>query len=243
VSGELRFVHDTGFVEAFSNTDHTVLGKRLDPFCLWHQLNLEVAQSKILTGDKLTPLDLWIAVRICTTPWTPHHRAPVLKPPGTLKFLWDVGRFNFAEEVAKMSAYLVDYSMGPRFWPNQHESKEGAGDRDMDEILEMVSILIHLGGVSLQEAWTMPIGAARWLNTALLKVSGNKVDIWTDQHEVAFQEHKRKREAKIDERGKEIAAAENIPFEAAREKASKEYWANWKEQQERLAAISKARGR
>ncbi len=133
------FLHDPNFTEAFANTDHVVFGKRLAPFCLWHQLNLELVQSKVLVSEPLTPLDLWVAVRVCTTPWTPYHRIPDLTPPGKLRFLWEVGRYNFSAEVKKFSGYLSDYLSFPKFWPNDHESRvQNAEDRDIDEHFETV---------------------------------------------------------------------------------------------------------
>ena len=224
MSEGLRFVHDAGFLEAFSNGTHTVLGKRLAPFCLWHQLNLEKAQAKVLTGEALTPLDLWIAVRICTTPWTPQFPAPDLRPPGLYRFIFTVGRYKFAREVAEFEAYLLDYVSGPKFWPNQHESHEGDGDRDIDDNLELALHLVKDGGFSWRDAWTMPLGVARWNSAGLAKLAGHKVDIWTPQHEALFEQHKKKREAEIDAHGREIAEKEGIPFEQARQKANDQYW-------------------
>jgi hypothetical protein len=63
-----RFIHDDRFVEAFANRDHVVFGRRLAPYCLWHHFNLEVAQSPVLLGEPMSPLSLWEAVQICTTP-------------------------------------------------------------------------------------------------------------------------------------------------------------------------------
>lgn len=228
--GPIRFVHDDSFIEAFSNTNHFVFGKRLDPFCLWHQLNLEMVQSKVLTSEPLNPFDLWVAVQICATRWTPSHQAPNIKAPGTLRFLWEVGRFKFPAEVRRFSVYLQDYTTGPKFWPNQHEAKrEGDGDRDIDETLELALHLIKEGHFTQREAWTMPTGMARWCSAGLSKLAGNKVDIWTPEHQRLFEEHKIKREAKIDIRGREIAHEQNIPYPEARAKANTEHWAKVEE--------------
>lgn len=220
-----QFVHDDRFVEAFANKDHVVLGQRLDPYCLWHQFNLEIAQAAVLLGDRLTPLDLWVAVRICSTPWTPQHRVPDLTPPGKLRFIWDVGRFNFAAEVAKFGAYLEDFCPGPKFWPNQHKNVGDAPQRDIDENLELALHVVKDGGFSWAQAWTMPIGMLRWASTGIAKLSGAQVDIWTPEHEELFAIHTKRREASIDERGKKIAEEKGIPFAEARKQAHEEYWA------------------
>lgn len=220
-----KFVHDDRFVEAFANTSHVVLGCALDPYCLWHQFNLEVAQSNILLGESLTPLDLWVAVRVCTTPWTPGHKVPDLRAPSKLRFIWDVGRFNFPREVAKFQSYYNDYVQGPKFWPNQHEERVGVPDRDFDENLELALHCVQAGHMSWRDVWTLPIGMLRWSSVGFSKLAGNKIDIWTPEHEEMFVEHKRQREAKIDARGKEIAAEKGIPYAEARKQAHDEHWA------------------
>lgn len=225
MSGEApQFVHDTAFVEAFSNVPHRVLGKRLDPFCLWHQFNLEVLQSKVLLGMPLTMADLWLTTKVCTTPWNPAHYVPDIKVPNVLWFYWLSRRYNLQKEAAKLSAYLVDFCARPKFWPNNHEQKLGAPDRDFDENLELALHLVKEGAFSWREVWTLPLGMLHWNSAGLAKLSGVKVDIWTPEHERMFQEHKKKREAKIDEEGRRIAEAERIPYEAARKKAHDAYW-------------------
>ncbi len=235
-----QFIHDDRFVESFANAEHVVLGRKLDPYCLWHQFLLEVAQSKVLLGESLTPVDLWVAVTICTAPWSPHHRVPDLTPPGKLRFIWEVGRFNFRREVEKFQTYYNDFNQGPKFWPNQHRhSEEGAApQRDFDENLELALHLVKSGNFSWRDAWTMPLGMVRWASTGLTKLDGAKVDIWTPEHEEMFQAHVLRREASIDARGKEIAAEKGIPYEAARKEAHDAYWAAHKA---RLANVSQSK--
>ena len=221
-----RFVHDDRFVESFANADHVVYGRKLDPLCLWHQLCLEVAQSKILLGESLTPVDLWIAVKICTTPWTPQFRVPDLDPPGKLMFILKFGRYDFAVEMQKFQKYLEDYMAAPKLWPNQHKQEtEDVATRDFDETLETALHIVSSARFTWPEVWTMPIGAARWCHVGLSKLKGAKIDIWTPEHEEMFVEHKRKREAGIDARGKEIALEKNIPYADARKIAHDEHWA------------------
>jgi len=237
------FLHDPNFTEAFANTEHTVFGKRLAPFCLWHQFALELVQSKALAGVPLTTFDLWVAVRVCTTPWTPWHRVPDLRPPSKLRFLWEVGRYDFSVEVKKFSAYLADYTTQPKLWPNNHNTEvQGADDRDMDDHFETVMHLITSTNVTLEQAWTMPVGMARWMSIASLKLSGAKIDIWTPEHQARFEVHVKEREAKIDAHGKEISDAAGIPYEAARKKAHDEYWAKVHDQNA-LAALKSKHGK
>ena len=229
-----RFVHDDRFVEAFTNREHTVFGRVLAPYSLWHHFNLEVAQSPILLNAPLTPLSLWEAVQICTTPWTPEHRRPTLKQPGMVKFLWEAGRFNFRKEVAKFQEYFNDYNAWPKLWANTHKQygQDGAQatpDRDFDENLELALYVLKSSGLSWREIWTMPLGMLHWTSVGLQKLDGSKLMIWTPEHDEMFAAHKVKREAKIDERGKVIAAEQNIPYDEARKMAHDEHWATVKQ--------------
>lgn len=240
---EQFFLHDGRFTEAFANTTHVVFGKRLAPFCLWHQLVLELVQSKVLVEKPLTPFDLWVAVRVCTCKWNAAHQLPSFKHPGKMRFLWEAGRFHFPTEVKKFSDYLEDYMSFPKLWPNQHTNKEGAEDRDIDEHFEIVMHLVTATTLTLEQAWTLPIGVARWMSLGALKLTGAKVDVWTPDHQARYEVHVKNREAKIDERGKEIAKAENLSFAEGRKKANEEYWAQIEKQRVLADLKSKHRSR
>ncbi len=212
-----RFVHDESFVEAFSNKTHTVLGKRLFPYSLWHQFNLEISQSALLLGAPLTPLDLLRAVRICSSRWNWEFNTPNLRSPGLIRGMWEVGRFNLREEVLKFEAYFRDYHSAPKFWPNEHKGKTG-GVRDVDEVLETATQL-ETKGYPSEEVWNMPIGVAKWRSAVISKLEGSDLQFWTPLDEDAFRKHKAKREAAIDARAKEISQAEGILYADARKKA------------------------
>lgn len=218
----LHFVHDTAFVEAFSNTQHRVLGRRLDPFCLWHQFNLEVAQSKLLLDLPFTLFDLWTAVEICTSPWTPSHQIPRIRKVSKLRFLWMMRRYKLQEETLKFSAYLVDYSTRPKFWKNNHETKFG-NERDFDENLELALHLVKQG-FSWREVWTLPLGMLHWNSVGLSKLAGAKVDIWTPEHQRMFDAHVKQREARLDAEAMSVAQSKGIPFDQARADVTKQYW-------------------
>ncbi|MDR1279868.1 MAG: hypothetical protein LBK99_03485 [Opitutaceae bacterium] len=223
-------VHDERFTEAFANTDHTVYGKRLAPFCLWHQLNLELVNSPLITGDAVTPIDLWAAVKICTAPFSPGGIVPRLNPVrGWRKLveIWRFSRYDFRKEFSRFEDYLADFQSPPKLWPNHHKGG-GQSARDMDEILEAAAHVIHETGWSEETVWMMPIGKLHWYSTAFLKFKGADIMIWTPLDEEAFQEHKKKREARIAARAAMLEKEEGLSPEAARKQAHDEYWARVK---------------
>lgn len=218
-----EFVHDERFVEPFANRPHTVLGKRLFPYSLWVQCQLEWAQSPFLLNNRApTPHDLWVAVQCASNPWTPEHYVADLAIPGRLKWLWRMRRFNFPLEIAKFYAYIEDFAIGPKFWPsNKNEQKT----RDCDENLELAAFVEWELKWPAGAVWTMPLGQLRWRSALISKFQGSDTPFWTPLDEEEFQAHKARREAGIDARGKEIHAAHpELTAEEARKRAHDEYW-------------------
>jgi hypothetical protein len=224
-----EFVHDDRFVEPFANRPHTVLGKRLFPYSLWTQCNLEWAQSPFLLLNRApTPFDLWVAVQCASTPWTPEGYTPDLRAPGKLKWLWTTRRFDFRIETAKFYAFIHDFAIGPKFWPNQHKSAAPDSDkgRDCDENLELAVYAEHEFKWPPCTVWTMPLGQLRWRIALVNKFKGSDTPFWTPLDEEAFQAHKAKREARITARGNELLKGNPAwTPEQARQAANDEYWA------------------
>lgn len=220
-----QFLHDENYAEAVANTAHRVYGTALRPYCLWHRLNLELAQSPILLGQAVTPLDLWRAVRICSTCWTPEGRAPNLRPPTPLRFAWLSWRYRFADQVAAFQAYLSDYSRGPQLWPSV--AKGSTKERDIDETLETVCYLLARSNLTLPEIWTMPVGMLSWYTLGIQRAHGAELPVWTPEHQAAFEKHKAEREARLDE---EAVKLQQERPELTAEQASKQvrdaYWAS-----------------
>jgi len=227
-----EFVHDDRFVEPFANRPHTVLGKRLFPYSLWVQCNLEWVQSPFLLMNRPPNLhDLWVAVQCASTPWTPEGYTPDLRAPGKLKWLWAMRRFNPRMEVAKFYAYMQDFAVGPKFWPNQHKADGPVqAERDCDENLELGVYAEHEFKLPPAIVWTMPLGQLRWRVALVNKFKGSDTPFWTPLDEEAFAKHKAKREAGITARGLEIAKANpKLTPEQARKAAHDEHWAKVKD--------------
>jgi hypothetical protein len=222
----VEFVHDDRFVEPFANRPHTVLGKRLFPYSLWVQCNLEWAQSPFLLLNRPPDLrDLWVAVQCASTPWTPEHYVPNLATPGKWRWLWSMRGYDARIELGKFYAYLQDFAVGPKFWPNQHKQGVDKPTPDCDENLELAVYAEHEFKWSPRTVWTMPIGQLRWRVALANKFKGSDTPFWTPLDEEAFQKHKAQREAGITKRGEEIRALNRkLTPEQARKQAHDEYW-------------------
>jgi hypothetical protein len=117
----LRYLFDERYAEAMLHKPggHRVLGKRLKPFSMWHKLQLEYSQSKILLGGAGI-WDLWCAVQICRT----QYPERVLWEPrwGGWNPLWHrfwkmkYGKKSLAREIHSFVKYAGDYQSGPKMW-------------------------------------------------------------------------------------------------------------------------------
>lgn len=226
----MPFLHDERFSEAFAVDPVGPVGKRLLPFSLWHQLLLEHAQSPVYDGRGCTPGDLLQAARLCSTPWNPAFEFPDMRAPGFIPLAWASLGCSFETELAKFGAYLTDYGTEPKLWTKSGDSEA----RDLDAILERATYLIRSTSLTWEQVWTAPSGVLAWVSVASQKLEGAEVDIWTPDDEVRFQAHVKKREARIDEAAKVLAAEKGVSFPEARKQAHAEYWAKHRESLERL---------
>jgi hypothetical protein len=226
-----RFIFDERFVEALAHAEHRIMGERLAPFSAWHELNLQLIDSPLLTGEPCSWGDLVAAVRVCVTRYRSGCPTPDLAPRGLAKWRWKwrMARGDLRRELAAFGRYLDDYYSPPKFWKNDHLRKEGElaaaeRDREFDEILEGVCFLWHQTGAPLELIWNMPVGEARWYGAQIGKWVSQSQDrwIWTPTDEKAFGEHKRKKEATIQGWADEHVKA-GMDAKEARAKAEAEY--------------------
>lgn len=229
--------HDPRFSEAFANTRHRVYGKRLLPFCLWHQLVLEHAQSPVLAGAPCTPADLLLAARICATPWNPAFVFPDLTLPGAGSLLWhSLGR-TFHGELAKFVTYMNDFASPPKLW----DSPQGATqERDVDSIIETAAYIVKATTLTWEQAWTTPVGVLSWLSVCEQKLEGGEIQVFTPADEAAKAKFVAQRDAKLAKQAKEKAEAEGISYEQAHKAVVAEYWANVHKSKAQIAAKAKA---
>ena len=166
-----------------------VCGKRLLPFCLRHRVALEAIDSPLLNLEKtVSPAELIASIRILST----HNIENVRKPASWSEIWWSFrlsrNRQLLIDECYKLSVYMMEQSLWPRFWVNEEsESKSSSVPRQ----LTMVASLMR-NGCTLEQAWTMPESEAVWLHIAHCSAAGSKIQIVSDVEWKAMETYKKK---------------------------------------------------
>jgi hypothetical protein len=128
----IRYVFDPRFAEALLHEPggHKVLGRRLRPFSLWHRLQLEYANSRLLLGGAGL-WDLWCAVQVCCTqypkraawgPWRPLWHAF-----WWLRYGWRPNWY-IRREMGRFVRYVEDYASHPKYWGGKGSSMRRLGE-------------------------------------------------------------------------------------------------------------------
>ncbi len=190
------FVFDIRYVEALAHApDHRVLGRRLRPFCLWHRLQLEFANSPLLMGGEVTLADLEYAVAVCRTRF---GELGVARPPRHWWARWWAyvrqAWWNVGLEQQKWTAYAADYASGPKMMLSK-SGTTGEAIPDMDEALVEVALYRRMTGCDRAEPWEMPMGELAWMNAAFARQKGAKFSIVTPLDDEIVEEAKRKAKA------------------------------------------------
>lgn len=164
--------------EAFVNVIHKVMGRKLRPFSLYHQLWLEVIGSPLLDREKTsTPSDLEIATRICSADYGEVEHQVKLPPP--LLFGWRWRGQKFDREMMKFVAYLNDYNSQPDVVSAQSrpQTKGNVGDTSTwPDSLGIVCSLMR-NGFSEQTAWMCPVGKAVWYSCGFARAEGGDIRV------------------------------------------------------------------
>jgi hypothetical protein len=180
---------DERFLEAFLNWPHTVMGRELRPFCLWHYINLEFAKSPFIGHPGEPGLEaLAVATLICSS--TPETDLRQVYPPldSTTRKAWMLRqvrpyRKHMARERAKFAAYQKDHSSVPMVW-------ESGSSTPLKSPwpLAAAARLQRYGGYTEFEAWTMSFGKAVYTAAALAEAGGDDPGIIGDNELKAMRE-------------------------------------------------------
>jgi hypothetical protein len=176
--------------EAFLNATHRVCGLRMLPLSVGHAFTLEAIGSPFYHGQMGSEQELRLASWICSRP------ALVLPDMDSLACrLWKWRKIDFVAEVARWRTYVADYCAPPQMWNKQPKAGEERSEPSkIPNAISTVARLMRLG-MSEQQAWATPVGAAAWYEAAAYETeSGTHLDIVTDAERIAIAKSKAKKE-------------------------------------------------
>ena len=170
---------DGRFLDAFTllPRQRVICGYETKPFCLRHRLVLTALKSPFSDGGRdILPTDVIVAARVLSN----TNLGEMLQSDPSETDIVEMQRMfgdqdYFVEQVGNVTDYIKSQSHWPVFW-----SKSGSGkDKGVPWVLSAVCGLVK-GGISLEEAWTMPESQAVWMQAAMAIASGADVDIVSD---------------------------------------------------------------
>jgi len=171
---------DKRFLSAFTDPARIkILGRFVSPFSLFHRVQLEAAESPLLSSDKgIRPLDLLMAVKIV---------AGEAIDKLTWKDSWYLGKMSgnedyFADQIELFSKYVLVESW-PKFWEKRHKNSDNSGT---PWVLTVVTSLIS-NGIPEERAWSMPECQAIWLNSSFAIIKGAELKVLTTEDEALIE--------------------------------------------------------
>jgi hypothetical protein len=159
---------DRTLAAAFIDNDvrHTILGRHLRPFSLWHRLLLQAVHSPFLCGDQLRFFDMREAVGVCQLSY-PHSRVkrPWIVPFGC--YLWyGFPRKRWTKFLKqtrdRLLEYFGDYISQPEYSIKTPEAPPGPPLGEIPEGFVIVCDVISFLNCSEDHAWDIPVGRAYW---------------------------------------------------------------------------------
>jgi hypothetical protein len=192
-------VLDELFAEAFVNSTHRVLGRKLKPFCLWHRFQLEILESPFLSGDVINIVDLERAVQACCLTYPEVIKAKI----NMWSFRWRLAGCSFEAEVKKFMNYVEDHFSPPKFLPQlKKRYMPETINHPPPENLIIFSAVAALTGWKDKEIWMLPLGQAYWYAASHWYQAGAELDFLTPEHLVLRERIKQMQEEKEGRNGK-----------------------------------------
>lgn len=182
----------SAFLKAAIPEPFTILGKRLLPFSLGHELLLQRFDSPFALESKETPIlaDLFTAVWICSHDFDTAVARFWLQETQDEMAAWgeELGAFDPFAKVKLLSDYIAQSTKEPDFWRG-----EGSNGKPPGAPWIQTLILANMKlGYSRTEALALPYSLAEW-NFAWEAEQVGAVNIWTDR-DYALQEAANKAE-------------------------------------------------
>lgn len=185
---------DQRFYEAWFNAEHSVLGRRLHPFCLNDALILSLAESPFLLGSDASIryglTDLQLAVKICSTPAGIFLNARLDREwfVGLRSAWWTTQckRMDFSEQCQRFVNYIDDFNSAPETWHDDDDA--GDGKLRAPWVLANAVFLIRHTTFTPEQVWTMPLGMSLWYCATLSEQLGSKIQIVSEEESEGMKE-------------------------------------------------------
>jgi hypothetical protein len=164
-----------------------VMGFKLKPFCLLHQMTLQAIESPFFVEGKESEMeveDIIIAFRVCSG----YDGIMAMKKPPTWKEKWFNARMTVSPAycnlaIEEFQSYVEHYCTQPKLWEKDKDPSEKIKEKVPAQLL-MTTLMLRRTNLSEQEVWRMPIGKMSWYCTALGYLEGVDVSvISTDEEE------------------------------------------------------------
>lgn len=158
---------------------------KLDIFCPRHFITLQAINSPFVIENpkEMSFRDLFIAMRICSTPsWE-----EAVKEPNFIE-LWKY-RLIKAVPQKQMDAfmtfgkYMSESMSSPKVWKKDDENTQEINKTNIPETLSIVVCLMTKFGMSEKEAWNIPFARAMWYVTAFSNQEGGEISIISTEDE------------------------------------------------------------
>lgn len=192
---------DAAYLKAAVPEPFIVLGQKLRPFCLGHEILLQRAKSSLSAFSEVTPSakHLPFALYICARPYSPN-----LSPRG-FRISWKMrlalalsGKGGDWKAIVRFVDYVRAHLAVPDFY--RTDSSSGIFGTPTIQAVK-VSLMSNLG-MSEAEALNMPYSLAYWNHLAWAEAQGLIQII--DDEELKRQQLATALEKKIEEIGKRI---------------------------------------
>lgn len=163
---------DDRFFEAWITREWRVCGRKLQPLCLGHVVNLEAVNSPLtpyreVDPDRpITPGDVLVAAKICSEKF-PH---PARIKPTIGDVIWRVA-MESSDDLLRLhgmlfAAYRNDHCSSPEFWIDDTAGNSGRAI-SAPLALSKAAFLLANSTLSEERIWSMPLGRVDYVIAAI----------------------------------------------------------------------------
>lgn len=163
---------DAAYLKAAVPEPFTVLGKKLKPFCLGHELIFQRFGNKfsVESAESASLFDLLTSVHICSQPYSKDVSLDEFSIPFRVKLYARLFGQKYITRAANLfAAYIESHTRIPDFYIKGKPSAESIGTPTLQSV--KVSLMANLG-LSEMEALNTPFSLAFWNHLSWLEAQG-----------------------------------------------------------------------